>query len=449
MIERGERVRRPFGGYLKRHGVSEDTELTHVEPGTPGGEYLRRFWQPVALSEELGELPIPVRMLGEDLVLFRTAKGELGLLERHCSHRGSSLEFGICSDAGIRCCYHGWHYAIDGTILETPNDPASGIKDRICHPAYPVEEHAGIIFAYMGPPDECPNFPKLDTWDEDGNELIPFSLHYPCNWLQVIENTMDPVHSVFLHTRISGVQFAESWGQLPEVDYVETPLGVMNVNMRRWKDMVWLRTTEIITPNINQAGGLYEPAESEKTLARVSLTRWMRPVDSTNTLVIGWRHVNDRVDPGMGVPDDIGLEKIDFVGQTKGRDYQEAQREPGDFEAIVYQRPIAIHALENLCGSDRGVALLRRVLRRNIRAIADGKRLESPILTSDGPHGTFTQDTIREIPATGEADDEQDRALLREVGTIGSADLIDSFGLDPEARAQRIDAALRPFKQPA
>ena len=118
---------------------------------------------------------------------------------------------------------------------------------------------------------------------EPGNDLVPFSLHYPCNWLQVLENTQDPVHSVFLHTRISGVQFAPSWGALPELDYVETPLGMMNVNMRRWKSAVWLRTTEVIFPNINQAGALYETGEKEKTLARVSLTRWMRPCDDTGT----------------------------------------------------------------------------------------------------------------------------------------------------------------------
>ena len=112
--QNAQRPRGGFGGYHARRGVSEDAELTHVGAGTPGGEYLRRFWQPVALSSELGELPLNVRMLGEDLVLFRTRQGELGLLERHCSHRGASLEYGLPSDQGIVCCYHGWHYATDG-----------------------------------------------------------------------------------------------------------------------------------------------------------------------------------------------------------------------------------------------------------------------------------------------------------------------------------------------
>ena len=247
----------PFSGYHAKRGITEDAELTHVGPGTPGGEYLRRFWQPVALSSELGELPLNVRMLGEDLVLFRTRKGELGLLERHCSHRGASLEYGLPSDQGIVCCYHGWHYGTDGSILETPNDPTSEAAGQLYHGAYRTHEYEGIIFAYMGPPEDVPEFPILDTYVEPDNEMVPFSLHMPCNWLQVLENTQDPTHSCFLHTRVSGVQFGESWGELPELDYVKTPLGMINVNVRRWKDKIWVRTTEDILPNMNQAGSLW------------------------------------------------------------------------------------------------------------------------------------------------------------------------------------------------
>ncbi len=434
------RIDRPYGGYLRGPEPAEDAELTHVGPGTPGGEYLRRFWQPVALAEELGERPLAVEMLGEALVLFRTGSGEIGLLERHCSHRGASLEFGIPSAQGLRCCYHGWHYGVDGGLLETPNDPGCRLAGRLYHPAYPLQETGGIIFAYMGPPDDTPPFPAFDTCAESDNELVPFSLHYPCNWLQVLENTQDPVHSVFLHARISGIQFAESWGELPEVDYVETPLGMTNVNMRRWKSMVWFRTTEVILPNINQAGALYETAEAEKTLARVSLTRWMRPVDDRSTRIIGWRHFNTHVDAGLGRRDEVGLNKIDFVGQTEERAYAEAQRIPGDFEAIVSQRPIALHALENLTGSDRGVALLRRLIRRGIRKVGDGQTLDSPLLASTSTLSTYTQDTVREI-----APAEDDLKLLKDVGAAGVASLLASAGAASEARAEQLDRQLKAF----
>src|SRR5437667_4586697 len=103
-----------------RERPAEDQELTRVGPGTPCGEYLRRFWQPIILSEELRDLPRRLRVLGEDLVAFRDQSGAAGLLELHCPHRGTSLEFGLIGEKGIRCCYHGWLFDVDGRILETP-----------------------------------------------------------------------------------------------------------------------------------------------------------------------------------------------------------------------------------------------------------------------------------------------------------------------------------------
>lgn len=445
MAQGGGRTRQAYGGYGRAAPLAEDAELTHVGPGTACGEYLRRSWQPVALAAQAAERPLAVRLLGENLVLFQTARGAWGLLERQCSHRGASLEYGLPSDEGIRCCYHGWHFAVDGAILETPNDPGSRIKERLCHPAYPAMAYRGIVFAYMGPPDLQPALPRFDTCEEPENDLVPFALDYPCNWLQILENTMDPVHSVFLHTRISGAQFAESWGELPEVDYVETPLGMMNVNMRRWKEMIWLRTTEVILPNINQAGALYETAETEKTLARVSMTRWMRPSDDRNTTIIGWRHLNDRVDPAMGDKSAIGLDRIDFFGQTAGRPPAEAQDIPGDFEAIVSQRPIAIHALENLCGSDAGVAKLRRLIRRGLRACAQGSEAGAgPAITRLGsdPLSTYTQDTIRRIPRSPDGSDQDDRALLRRVGAAGAKSLLEGSGGARPERIEQMNRAL-------
>src|ERR671912_2628501 len=113
----------PFAGYYNRAPEGEDALLARVGPGTPGGEYLRRYWHPFMLASELKDLPVAVRLLGEDLVVFRDKSGRLGLLHRHCAHRGASLEFGIIAERGIRCCYHGWHFDVDGTILDTPAEP--------------------------------------------------------------------------------------------------------------------------------------------------------------------------------------------------------------------------------------------------------------------------------------------------------------------------------------
>jgi phenylpropionate dioxygenase-like ring-hydroxylating dioxygenase large terminal subunit len=179
-----------YSAYHHREFPPEDTELTQVGPGTPGGEYLRRFWQPIITSAEVQDLPRRLRILGEDLVAFRDKSGATGLLELYCPHRGTSLEFGLVCDKGLRCCYHGWLVDVDGKILETPGEPAdSTLKERLCHGAYPVLEYNGLLFAYMGPPDKQPDFPIFDTFDLPGYELVAIPGYvWPCNWLQVKEN---------------------------------------------------------------------------------------------------------------------------------------------------------------------------------------------------------------------------------------------------------------------
>ena len=187
-----------YSGYHLRDVPEHDPEITHTGPGTPMGEYMRRFWHPVCLSERLTDLPVALKILGEDLVVFRDNSGRVGVVHKHCSHRGTSLEYGIVSERGIRCCYHGWLFDVDGTILETPGEPPeSRLKDTFTHGAYPAFERDGLVFAYMGPADEKPEFPERETYDRKDVEKIPFLVTYGNNWLQTYENTMDPVHSVF------------------------------------------------------------------------------------------------------------------------------------------------------------------------------------------------------------------------------------------------------------
>ena len=136
-----------------RHGA-------HARWGsTPCGEYLRPFWQPIGFSDDLRDMPLRVTVLGAELVAFRDPWGNVGLLEPHCAHCGTSLEFGLLFERGIRCCYHGWLFGVDGPVLKTPGEPAhSTRKDRLCEGAYPAHEYNGILFACMGPPDTRPRF---------------------------------------------------------------------------------------------------------------------------------------------------------------------------------------------------------------------------------------------------------------------------------------------------
>jgi len=284
-----------FGGYYHRGVPSEDQELTHVGPETPCGEYLRRFWQPICFSDELGDRPLRVSILGEELVVFRDFRGAVGLLELHCPHRGTSLEFGLISERGIRCCYHGWLFDVDGAVLETPGEPPnSTLKDRLCHGAYPTHEYNGIVFGYMGPPDELPPFPMYDSFDRPGYRLIAGrKYHYPCNWLQILENAMDPVHTAFLHTIVSGSQFTDEFGKVPELDFVETPVGMIYVATRRVGDNVWARMVENVLPNLQQVAPIWEHGRQEHSFSGPMMSRWIVPMDDTNTMFIEFRHVSE------------------------------------------------------------------------------------------------------------------------------------------------------------
>ncbi len=426
-----------YQGYHQVRDAAEDAELTHIGPSTPCGEYMRRYWQPVAVSSELADLPLLVRILGETLVMFRDGAGRVGLMHRHCAHRGASLEYGIVAERGIICCYHGWHYDVDGTLIKAGSEPAdSPICKRVVQGAYPTHEHNGLIFAYMGPPDERPMFPVYDTEYQPDTQARTFSITTPCNWLQVYENTQDPIHVLHLHSRISGIQFGAASGVDQAIEYEDTPLGMCNIQTRKIDSRIWTRTTDSILPNANQTGAIWEEAEESKFFQRCSMLRWMVPVDDTTTRTIGWRFFNERLDPrGQDQPDRVGKESIDFVGQTEDeRDYAARQRQPGDFEAQVSQRAIAIHALEHRATSDRGVVKLRRLIRERIRAVAAGEPAPHPEWRGLDAVSTYCQDTVCEWPE-GAPDD--DGTLLEQGRKVARA-VLETDHLDPAAREEAI-----------
>ena len=163
MSERAPFLNTAYSAYHHRERPAEDEELSRVGPGTPCGEYLRRFWQPVVLSEHLGDLPKRLRILGEDLVAFRDKSGAVGLLELHCPHRGTSLEFGLVGEKGIRCCYHGWLFDVDGTILETPGEPAdSTALVAECHKIFAQDaQPLWQVAQILGKNDRLPEAPQI------------------------------------------------------------------------------------------------------------------------------------------------------------------------------------------------------------------------------------------------------------------------------------------------
>ena len=392
-----------FGGYYQPKDRPIEELTARVGHGTPCGEYLRRFWHPILLSSQLGSRPLAIRILGEDLVIYRDLSGDIGLLEKHCAHRGASLVFGIIGDHGIRCCYHGWMYANDGTILETPGEPStSPHKERVCQGAYPVVEFSDVIFAYMGPPELRPEFPLFDAMIMPDNRMVPYVIHSPCNWQQVSENSMDPFHVPFLHTRVAGPQFSEVFAELPLIEYHETPYGFCYTNARRVGDYIWVRMHDHIVPNFSQNGAIFENVGRVRYFGRPGLTRWVVPVDDTNTLVIAWRHFNDRDDPARrGKPENVGVGKTDFYGQSGDRAYAERQQTPGDYEAWCSLGVVTSHAREHLATTDRGIAMLRRKLKQEIENLQKGKEPLRPEPRNGSHIPTVGGDTILRIPATG------------------------------------------------
>src|SRR5271154_6846676 len=403
-----------YGGYLHPEGPDQSAELSHVGPHTPCGEYLRRFWQPICFSDELKDLPHRVKILGEELVVFRHLSGAVGLLELHCPHRGASLEFGLIDAKGIRCCYHGWQFVADGTILETPGEPAHNtLKDRLYHGAYPTHEYNGIVFAYLGPPDRRPPFPIYDSFSRPSYRLIPGQKYfYPCNWLQILENAMDPAHTAFLHTIVSGAVFTNEFGVLPELEYAETPVGIIYIATRRVGDNIWARMVENVLPNLQQVAPIWETGHKAHPFSGPMMSRWIVPLDDTNTMLIEFRHVS--VTEGVVTPDWWADRSIMLPGQLGAETYEEGQRRPGDFEAQVSQRPVAVHGLEHLGATDRGITLFRNQIRRGIRAVKAGADPVGLFRDGGAVIPTYCNDTVVRIPPAKTA--ELDKKLLRETG---------------------------------
>ena len=349
----------------------EDRELTHVGPGTPCGELMRRYWQPVCISADLMDLPKRVRILGEDLVAFRDRQGRPGLLFFRCSHRGTSLEYARVEERGLRCCYHGWLYDIEGNVLEMPLEPANNpFLRQLQHPCYPVHEFGGLVFAYMGPLDRMPEFPIYDIWKKEGGSLkarMGPRVGGPvnCNWLQAEENLMDALHTFWLHTLHSGTQFpSQAYGLAPdELKYEETEMGMRFVLTRKlpdgkWWDLIW----EMIMPfNVHLV--YTEEPRTEK----VSAVSFCVPIDDTHQLGASIRWISQgQIDAPTG------REQLAPAGR-KNTSYEYTQHHPDDKEAVEGQGPIAIHALEHHVTSDRGVLMFRKVLREAIHAVKEGR----------------------------------------------------------------------------
>ena len=348
----------------------EENELmTRVGPGTPAGEMLRRYWWPVAFSEELmakGK-PTKVRLLGEDFVLFRDGGGRLGLLALHCSHRGTSLEFGRVEDAGIRCCYHGWLYDLRGQCLEQPAEPEdSTFKDRIQHPAYRADEAGGLIFTYVGP-DPAPLLPSYDLLvRDDGCRVVGGGEEF-CNWLQRAENSADGAHSIALHA----AGYPNMALKRPKITWEPTKVGL--------RETTWVEG--VSRPRITH---FIFPSHIRHSAARVGesprqVIRFRVPTDDVTTTTF-WIDFYPHKDGQPAQP--VALRTKGFRKDKPGA-YERVEdgwwnlpNREQDRVAQETQGIIADRTKENLATSDQGIIMLRKMIKGAIDAVARG---EDPI----------------------------------------------------------------------
>ncbi len=377
---------------------ADNEAMTRVGAGTPMGELLRRYWHPIAAVSELDENPVKaVRLMGEDLVLYRDRSGTYGLVERHCPHRRADLSYGFVDEVGLRCIYHGWNFDEAGKCIAQPFedtvDPAGSFRDKVRAVAYPVEEKAGMIFAYLGPAP-APLVPNWEPFTYE-NCFVQIILGViPCNWLQVQENSVDPVHFEWLHANWSAAQAGQplDGAKHLKIGFDEWDYGFRYkriLDNTDDQDPRWRIGRLSLLPNV------FVPDHFE----------WRVPIDDTHTLAILWhftRVPNDRVP--------YEQERI-----PHWYTYMEDPDRPDrwlttrivnqDAVAVAGQGEIFDRTTEHLGRSDQGILMLRRQLKRDMEAVARG----------EDPKGVVRDPGLNEcIPWPVGLRDEVDRGLTRE-----------------------------------
>jgi phenylpropionate dioxygenase-like ring-hydroxylating dioxygenase large terminal subunit len=362
------------GSAYGRPAPRSDYELTQVGSGTPCGELMRRYWQPVGLSAEVTHRPKDVRILGEELILFRDKNGRPGLLYPRCMHRGTTLVYGKVTEEGIVCCYHGWLFDVEGRCLLQPCEPDGGRNREVARqPWYPLEERYGVVFAYMGPPEKKPILRRYDILEDLGADeelradmgafgaTLDDSLEIaPYSWLHMNDNAMDPFHVQVLHSTFSTVQFVPQFAVMPKVDFFTTTNGVCYSARRKLDDgREYDRISSWLVPNI-----ICIPNTFDIEQARANRVRWLLPVGDSHFTMVTVSRMPKSAPPLGGVR---------FKGKLWGEMTEEERQDtPGDYEAQAGQGPVSLHSEEHLASSDRGIIMQRRMLKAQIKIVTEG-----------------------------------------------------------------------------
>lgn len=347
---------------------ADNERFTNIDAGTPMGELLRRYWQPIAAVGEFDDGPRtkPIKLLGENLVLYKDKGGNFGLVDRHCPHRRADLRFGILEDCGIRCSYHGWLFDEDGNCLAQPFEDTvnakARFKDKITLKAYPVRANAGLLWAYMGPlpAPELPNYEPF-TWDHGFKQIVFANI--PCNWFQCQENSIDPVHFEWAHANWGKRLRGDEGKYVPthvKLGFDEFDQGFVYKRVREDTDetnQLWTVGRVCLWPNGMFTGDHFE---------------WRVPIDNENTLSVTWSYT--MADPKRDVPE---LESIPWwygpVTHPETGEWITSHVMNQDFSAWVGQGIVADRTQEHLGQSDLGIVKMRKALKTAMDIVEKGE----------------------------------------------------------------------------
>ena len=262
--------------------------------------------------------------------------------------------------------------------------------------------------------EKIPEFPLYDSFEIPGNISNPYRIDYNCNWIQVLDAIMDPLHTSFLHGQSSGIQFSEGFAEVGEIDFFERGIQYLGCNTRRINDNVWVRVNELILPNFTQAGAAFAAdGTKSKYFGRSSFTRWVVPVDDRHCVALAWANFGDRGDP-IEYNNQEGYERIE-AGEISNRTQEEKQKNPGDAEAVEGMGSISSHKGEHLMPTDKGVMIYRRRIRKLSKDLEEGKDPPQPQKAKGQVVRTNGQDTILKAPKKNNNDKEYVKSICSSV----------------------------------
>lgn len=337
--------------------LGKHSELARIEKGTPAGDLLRRYWHPVGCAAELKDRPTKkIRILGEDLVLYRTSENDYGLIQEKCTHRCASLEYGFVDQEGIRCPYHGWKFDLTGQCIEQPFEQNRALQRNAGAVAYPVEEITGILFTYMGPPQSISPLPKWDILREgNGRLVVEKQERVECNWFQFQENAADVVHTYFLHAK-----YFEHLG-IPDRSGFNRPWKSFGFQPFEWG---LLKSWEYDGPDGGKGWG--NPLVFPNILRLETEMHWRVPIDEVTTNIF-WvtRTSQNENDPAII----IQPERKDENGHYRMDTFSSQ-----DAMACETQGAFASREKEMLGASDAGIVMFRKMFQEQIEKLEKGER---------------------------------------------------------------------------